>query len=555
MKDLVRVTTIGGLLRYAALTWTHHALVTPGCRWTYKEFDQRVDEWAKAFLALGVAHQEKVGILLAQDGEYFAAQLGAARIGAVAVPINARFKGREFLHVVRSSEMSVLLVGGGMRGTTDYVQLTREILPELERHRATTLNLVDAPKLRHIVIFGTAAEPPFLSAEQFWNEGGRVKPDAVTLRAERVAVRDVAIIMYTSGTTSSPKGAMLSHEALTRAAAAVGGPRQRLTTEDIVWSPLPMYHIGGTNFLLCSLTYGATHVHVGEFSPTQALMQLDAERISVALPAFDLIWMDILRQPGCDPTRWQKLRMVMIAVGPPTRMMEMQRLVPQAKLVSCYGATECCGFFTYGNIDDPDEVRCDRTGIPLDGLELRIIDVDSGREVGAHEVGEIHYRGYTLFSGYYNEPKVTAEAIDDSGWFHSGDLGTVDESGRLKFVSRLKDMMKVGGENVAAAEIEDFLQSHPDVLTAQVVGAPDSRYQEVPCAYVVRRPGATTSEHELINFCRGKIASFKIPRYVRFVAEYPMSGTKVRKHELRQRIADELRHAGVSVAPKMSSNT
>jgi fatty-acyl-CoA synthase len=248
---------------------------------------------------------------------------------------------------------------------------------------------------------------------------------------------------------------------------------------------------------------------------------------------------------------WKKLRMVMVAVGAPARMMEMQKQVPQAKLVSCYGATESCGFFTYGNIYDSDEIRCDRTGTPLDGLEMRLVDPETGQIVSADKLGEIWYRGYTLFSGYYNNPGATSEAIDAEGWFHSGDLGTVDDHGRLKFVSRLKDMMKVGGENVAAAEIEDFLQLHPDILTAQVVAAPDARYSEVPCAFVVKRPNAIVSADELIHFCRGKISSFKIPRYIRFVEEYPMSGTKVRKHELRARIAEELLETGITEAPKL----
>ena len=549
--DFVRATTLGDLLTAAANRWDREGLVTPGYRWTFREFDNRVNEWARALLALSVEPRDKVGILLTQDAEYFAAEIAITRIGAVAVPINARFKGRELSHVLRESDMSVLLVSGGMRGTTDYLALIHDVLPELQTATAPNLQLQAAPKLRHIVVFGAEANTSCVAESAFWQGANHVEQDEVDIRSSRVAVSDIAIIMYTSGTTSNPKGAMLSHEALSRAAAVVGGSRQYLQTDDIVWSPLPMYHIGGTNFLLCSLTYGAKHVHVGEFNTATAVQQLDNEAVSVALPAFDLIWMDILRVPGCNPGAWKQLRMVMIAVGAPARMMEMQKQVSQAKLVSCYGATECCGFFTYGDIRDSDEIRCERTGIPLDGLELKIVDPETEKILPFGETGEIRYRGYSLFSGYYNDPDVTRASIDSDGWFHSGDLGTVDERGRLKFVSRLKDMMKVGGENVAAAEIEDFLQLHPDVLTAQVVGAPDARYSEVACAYVVKRPDSPLTETELIDYCRGKISTFKIPRYVRFVDEYPMSGTKVRKHELRSRIAHELSQAGITEAPKL----
>jgi fatty-acyl-CoA synthase len=549
--DFVRATTLGDLLTAAANRWDREGLVTPGYRWTFREFDNRVNEWARALLALSVEPRDKVGILLTQDAEYFAAEIAITRIGAVAVPINARFKGRELSHVLRESDMSVLLVSGGMRGTTDYLALIHDVLPELQTATAPNLQLQAAPKLRHIVVFGAEATTSCVAESAFWQGANHVEQDEVDIRSSRVAVSDIAIIMYTSGTTSNPKGAMLSHEALSRAAAVVGGSRQYLQTDDIVWSPLPMYHIGGTNFLLCSLTYGAKHVHVGEFNTATAVQQLDNEAVSVALPAFDLIWMDILRVPGCNPGAWKQLRMVMIAVGAPARMMEMQKQVSQAKLVSCYGATECCGFFTYGDIRDSDEIRCERTGIPLDGLELKIVDPETEKILPFGETGEIRYRGYSLFSGYYNDPDITRASIDSDGWFHSGDLGTVDERGRLKFVSRLKDMMKVGGENVAAAEIEDFLQLHPDVLTAQVVGAPDARYSEVACAYVVKRPDSPLTGTELIDFCRGKISTFKIPRYVRFVDEYPMSGTKVRKHELRSRIAHELSQAGITEAPKL----
>ena len=549
--DFVRATTLGDLLTAAANRWDREGLVTPGYRWTFREFDNRVNEWARALLALSVEPRDKVGILLTQDAEYFAAEIAITRIGAVAVPINARFKGRELSHVLRESDMSVLLVSGGMRGTTDYLALIHDVLPELQTATAPNLQLQAAPKLRHIVVFGAEANTSCVAESAFWQGANHVEQDEVDIRSSRVAVSDIAIIMYTSGTTSNPKGAMLSHEALSRAAAVVGGSRQYLQTDDIVWSPLPMYHIGGTNFLLCSLTYGAKHVHVGEFNTATAVQQLDNEAVSVALPAFDLIWMDILRVPGCNPEAWKQLRMVMIAVGAPARMMEMQKQVSQAKLVSCYGATECCGFFTYGDIRDSDEIRCERTGIPLDGLELKIVDPETEKILPFGETVEIRYRGYSLFSGYYNDPDITRASIDSDGWFHSGDLGTVDERGRLKFVSRLKDMMKVGGENVAAAEIEDFLQLHPDVLTAQVVGAPDARYSEVACAYVVKRPDSPLTGTELIDYCRGKISTFKIPRYVRFVDEYPMSGTKVRKHELRSRIAHELSQAGITEAPKL----
>jgi fatty-acyl-CoA synthase len=396
----------------------------------------------------------------------------------------------------------------------------------MDTAQGSELHLAHAPELRRVVVFETPAGAGETDGDGFLASGAKVDPSVVRAASERVSVRDIAIIMYTSGTTSSPKGAMLSHEALTRSGTVVGGSRQRLTTEDRVWNPLPMFHVGGMNFLLCCLAYGATHVHVGDFTPAGALAQIDAEDITVSLGSFDMMWMEVLRRPECDPTKWTRMRQVMIAVG--------------------------CGFFSYGESNDSVEIRTQWTGRPLEGLEMKIADPETGTPLPPHTVGEIQYRGYSLFSGYYKEPELTAAAIDADGWFHSGDLGMIDENGQVKFVSRLKDMLKVGGENVAAAEIEDFLQQRPDVLTAQVVSAPDARYMEVPCAYLVMKPGSTTTEAEIIESCKGKISTFKIPRYVRFVTEYPMSGTKVKKYELRKMIAAELEAAGITEAPKIS---
>ena len=550
-STVINVTTVGDMLRRAASTWSHEALITPKVRWSFIDFDRRVDEFAGAYIAHGVQPRDKIGVLLAQEGDYYAAVFGAMRIGAIAVPINARFKGRELGHVLRSSDMRILLVTAGVRGSTDFVALIHEVLPEMDTSASATLSLSSAAELRRVVVFEGPAGKGETDSDAFLAAGATVDIGLVHAASERVSVRDIGIIMYTSGTTSSPKGAMLSHEALTRAAAVVGS-RQGLTIDDRVWNPLPMFHVGGMNFFLCSLAYGATHVHVGDFSPAGALAQIDAEDITVSLGSFDMMWMEVLRRPECDPTKWKRMRMVMIAVGAPERMREMQNKVPQAKLVSAFGATECSGFFSYGDVNDSVDIRTQWNGRPLEGLEMKIADPETGAPLPPHTVGEIQYRGYSLFSGYYKEPELTAVAIDADGWFHSGDLGMIDENGQMKFVSRLKDMLKVGGENVAAAEIEDFLQQYPDVLTAQVVSAPDARYMEVPCAYLIMKPGSTATEAEIIDSCKGQISTFKIPRYVRFVTEYPMSGTKVKKFELRSMIAAELKSAGITEAPKIT---
>jgi fatty-acyl-CoA synthase len=312
-----------------------------------------------------------------------------------------------------------------------------------------------------------------------------VHGDEIRLLQERVRVRDVALLMYTSGTTARPKGCLLTHEAIVRHAANVARSRFLLTADDVFWDPLPLFHIGGIVPMLGAISARATFVHAGHFEPGVALRMLQKERCAVAYPAFDLIWMAVLNHPEFGSADLSRLRLIQ-SITTPERLAQFQAALP-------------------------------------------------------HAVGELCFRGYALFEGYYKEPELTAAAIDADGWFHSGDLASVREDGCLIYAGRLKDMLKVGGENVSALEVEDYLNGHPAVNVVQVVAAPDARYTEVPAAYVQLKPGASAGAEELIDYCVGKIASYKVPRYVRFVTEWPMSGTKIQKFVLREQIAEELR--------------
>ena len=242
-------------------------------------------------------------------------------------------------------------------------------------------------------------------------------------------------------------------------------------------------------------------------------------------------------------------------VGVPERLREMQERLPNAIQVSCTGGTEGCGFVSVGVVTDTLEQRLYTNGFPVPGMEAKILDPETGEDMEPPCVGELAYRGVSRFLGYYKDPETTAERIDSEGFFHTGDLTSMDADGRITFLSRIKDMLKVGGENVAAAEIEDHLARHPAVSIVQVVAAPDARYTEVPAAFVQLKEGASATEQELIDQCLGKIATYKVPRYVRFVDEWPMSGTKVQKYRLRDTIAAELEEAGITEAPKLDSGS
>jgi fatty-acyl-CoA synthase len=394
--------------------------------------------------------------------------------------------------------------------------------------------------------------PGSIARAEFERGVETVTSDQLGMWKEGIRVRDCCALMYTSGTTAMPKAAMLSHEGLVRVAQDSAATRLLITASDRVWTPLPLFHIGGIIFSLATWAGGATLVHAGQFNPAVAVDQLAENHCTVALPAFETIWLPVVQQPAFAAADLSSMRLI-LCVGVPERLRQIRAAVPHAAYVSTFAATEASAFVSMNRPEDNEEQRAITGGHPLSGNEVKVLDPESGLALGPDQLGELVYRGPGLFDGYYGDPGLTASVIDEQGWFHSGDMGTVDSDGRVQFVSRLKDMLKVGGENVAAAEIEELLLTHPSVLIAQVVAAPDARYIEVPAAYVQLKPDAATNEEEIIAFCLGDIATYKVPRYVRFVDAWPMSGTKIQKFVLREQIAKELADGGISEAPKLRS--
>ena len=307
----------------------------------------------------------------------------------------------------------------------------------------------------------------------------RVSEEELRTLQSRVRIRDVAVLMYTSGTTAKPKGCLLTHEAIVRHGANVQRTKFLMTAEDRFWDPLPLFHIGGIVPMLGCLGLRAAFVHAGHFDPLVSLHQLQDERCTVAYPAFDLIWLAILDHPRYAEFDLSRLRVVQ-SITTPERLRDLQRRMPWAAFVTSFGATECSSNLTLGGADDSEQIRIETLGTVVPGKELKIVDPETGAERAPGETGELCLRGYARFEGYFKDPERTALAIDDEGWFHTGDLGSVDEGGYLRYAGRLKDMLKVGGENVAAIEIEDYLVRHPAVNIAQVVGVRDARYEEVP---------------------------------------------------------------------------
>lgn len=515
-------STLPGLVDRRGSELDGEALVFPTERASFRAFADATADMARRLHALGVGRGDRVGFLLQASVDAYALLVGTMRLGAVPVPVNTRFKARELRYVVRHAGMRLLVAEAGfgtLLGEADVAETCR-------------------------VVLGTD-EPALVAA------GDAVAPDEVGRAQAAVSAGDDALILYTSGTTANPKGCVHRHSALI-AQGELLAERFRLTGSDRFWTPLPFFHVGGIGVLAGTLTAGCATLQMGHFEPAVALDQLEEERCTVAFPAFETIWLAVLNQPRFPEADLRSIRVV-VNVGVPTSLRAMQARLPAAPQVSCFGSTETCAFACIGVVDDPLEVRVTTSGLPLRDVEVRTVDAKTGRDTAPGEVGELLVRGPTIFVRYHDDAEATARAIDADGWFHSGDLGRVDADGRVAFVGRLKDMLKVGGENVAAAEVESYLLTHPAVEIVQVVGVPDARYTEVPAAFVQLRAGAGASEAELIDFCRGQIATFKIPRYVRFVQEWPMSGTKIQKFRLRDDLIAELSEAGTDEAPKLSS--
>ena len=547
-KDLaalrINVTTIGDLLLSAADRYPDSlALVFPEERFTYAELAVRALARARSLRALGVRPRDHVGILMHTCPEFVEVFFAAALCGAVIVPMNARYRHNELAYVAENGDLVTIVTTDAVAEHVDFVERLHAALPGLAqapdpRH----LSLPATPKLRNVVVLGRAKPAGFVPQREF-DRAARTVPELDVHRARLgVRVRDVALMLYTSGTTANPKGCLITHEAQVRNSIALGRHRYRLTHRDRMWSPLPMCHIAAVLPMLAIFDVGGTYVTMGHFDPGVALRLLEEYRVTATYPTFVTIMQGLIYHPDFPKRDLRRVRLMNsnFAMQPPGVAGPVMKAMPRAVQVGTFGMTETAGTVCTSELDEPLERRITRLGSPLPGLEVRIVDAATGADAPVGGRGEILVRGYSVTNGYYKDAEKTAQALDRDGWFHTGDIGSLDTHGTIMFHGRLKDMLKVGGENVAAAEIESALQRHPAVKLAQVVGIPDARYAEVPAAFVELEPGHEASEQDLIEFCRREISGFKVPRAIRFVAEWPMSTSKIQKFRLRQELLREL---------------
>lgn len=538
--DWCTVTPLGDLLvRGASLHPDRDLIVFPDARYTYAEVFDRALGIARGLLAVGVQPGDHVALLAPNGIEFVEGFFGASLIGSVVVPLNARHKAKELGYIVENADIAVLLTVSGPDDYVDFVSVLHEALPSLANAAHEELAITEAPRLRRALLLRGERRAGFGSREDLDLAAASVDTFVVHELRRRVSLRDTAAILYTSGTTANPRGCMLTHEAMTRGPVERAAGRLIAGERHISWAGGPLFHIAALAPLIGAIGAGGTFLTDTFFDPARAIELMTAERPTCIWPWFPGPMHMLMSHSSFDANALDSVRYLFL-IGPRVLIEEVQGLFPEAELMAACGMTETTGIYAMSTPDETFEDRSGAQGKAVPGIEIRIVDPYDGSAQPVGVPGEILIRGYCVTTGYYKDPVKTAEAIDSSGWLRTGDLYSWTESGCLVFHGRLKDMLKVGGENVAAIEIESFLCEHPAVLTAAVIGRPDMRLDEVPVAFVEVREGHELAADELISFCEGKIGRYKVPRAVYFIEPggWPMSATKINKRGLKAQLTD-----------------
>jgi fatty-acyl-CoA synthase len=540
--------TMGAVLDRAAATWPDREFLVFGTeRATYREVKESADRMARGLRGLGVERGDHIGILMDDGIDYVEVVFGAAMIGAVVVTLNARYKQVELAHTIEHSDIQILITDST---DTDFATRIAEVAPEVEDADPANLVLDAAPMLRHVISLGGPSRAGFLGRDDLERYAATIEPAEVEKIAAAIDPGDIGMLMYTSGTTGAPKGCLLRNEALVRNGANLAA-RFEMTGIDRMWVVGTLFHMMGIQPMLACASTGAAFVGMKFYSSQEGIRLLMEEHCTIAFPVRDNDFLPVVDHPDYDADRLQSIRRF-YCIGLRENVFHVQEKLPWAPQVAAWGCTEATGMMSLGSFDDPLEVRLTTGGYPFPGNTLSVIGED-GNPLPAGEVGEIRYTGYCVFAGYYKDPERTAAVIGPNGELNPGDLAFLDEAGRPTFAGTKKGMVRVGGENVSYLEVEDFLCEHPAVKMVVVVGVRDARYNEVPAAFIELTEGGQATEQELIDYGLGRIATFKIPRYIRFVEEWPMSTSKIQRPPLKERLERELDEAGIAEAPKIDS--
>ncbi|MBG9946032.1 AMP-binding protein [Brevibacillus formosus] len=535
---MIHMTTIGNMLDDTASKYQEkEALVyhERGLRYTFGEFQAICNQAARGFMSLGIQKGENIAIWATNVPEWVISQFATAKMGGVLVTVNTSYRVHELEYLLRQSESTTLLLIDSYRDA-NYLAMIQEICPELQTCEPGALQSKRLPHLKNVIYLGNERQPGMFLWSDLLERAALVTEEERIARQATLLPDDVINMQYTSGTTGFPKGVMLSHVNIVNNAIKVA-ECQRLGLEDKVCIPVPFFHCFGCvmGTLACVAT-GATMVPVIAFDPGVVLAVVEAERCT-ALYGVPTMFIAELNHPTFAERDLSSLRTGIMA-GSLCPIEVMKKVVDQMgirDITIAYGQTEASPVITQTVPEDSLERKVSTVGRLHAEVEAKIIDPATGDILPPGVQGELCTRGYLVMKGYYNMPEETVKAIDHEGWLHTGDLATVDEEGYYRITGRLKDMIIRGGENIYPREVEEFLYTHPKVLDVQIVGVPDAKYGEQVLACIRVKPNETLSEDEVRDYCEGKIAHYKIPRYIQFVDEYPMTASgKIQKFKLRE---------------------
>ncbi|WP_209124341.1 AMP-binding protein [Alkalihalobacillus sp. BA299] len=534
--------TVGRLLEEVAEKQPNHeAVVYPdrGLRYTYRQFDDLCRQVAKGLIKLGVERGENVAIWSTNKPEWLTSQFATGKMGAVLVTVNTNYRTAELEYLLKQSDSTTLILMETYRGAS-YTDMLYEILPELKSSEPGKLQSKKLPYLKNIIFLGEDRKPGMYLWSDILAMGDQVTDAELDKRLNSLEPDDVINMQYTSGTTGFPKGVMLTHNNLVNNAINIA-ECMNLTANDRMCIPVPFFHCFGCVLgTMACVTVGATMVPIQEFEPMQVLEAVQDEKCT-ALHGVPTMFIAELNDKAFEKYNLSSLRTGIMA-GSNCPIEVMKAVIDRmgaSEITIAYGQTESSPVITQTRVNDSLERRVETVGRALPNVEVKIVQPGTETEVPRGIQGELCTRGYHVMKGYYKNPEATAAAITEDGWLHTGDLAVMDDDGYCSITGRLKDMIIRGGENIYPREIEEFLYQHPKVLDVQVVGVPDPKYGEEVSAWIVLKEGETATPDEIRNYCEGKISRYKIPRYIEFVSEYPMTASgKIQKFKLREMALD-----------------
>ncbi|MGG0656628.1 AMP-binding protein [Rummeliibacillus pycnus] len=504
-------------------------------RMTYAQFNEHADEVAKALMAIGLEKGDHFAVWTSNVPEWPGLQFGSGKMGAPLVTVNTNYRTSELEYLLKQSDSRALVLIDQLRDYS-FIETLYEICPELKTSEPGQLESERLPLLKTVIVISDQHYPGTFSYDEFLSNGQKISDEQLAERKKSLSYEDVINIQYTSGTTGFPKGVMLRHSNLINNAINIA-ECMKLTSEDKLCIPVPFFHCFGCVIgTLAIVSVGGTMVPVQEFKAEEVLRTVEKEKCT-ALHGVPTMFINELNLPNIKNFDLSSLRTgVMAGSNCPIEVMkDVMNIMGMKDITICYGQTESSPVLTQTRTEDPISLKVETVGRALPNVEVKIMEPGTNIELPRGVQGEICARGYVVMKGYYKNPDATREAIDEEDWLHTGDLGTMDDNGYVRVTGRLKDMFIRGGENIYPREIEEFLYQHPKVLDVQIVGVPDEKYGEEATAWIILKDGQTASEEEIRAFCDGKISRHKIPRYIYFVNEYPMTASgKIQKFKLRQ---------------------